>query len=101
MEQTSRALTSYWSGVLSPLWERVTDITNADISYRSRALASEGVGSTLTGLHKRLSYREGRLRLQMPGHHEHRSAGVRGCGSCRRSSAGPAWSPSRTRRRRW
>ena len=26
----------------SPLWERVTDITNADISYRSRALASEG-----------------------------------------------------------
>ena len=78
MEQTASALTSYWSGVLAPLWERVTDITSADIAYRSRSLASDGVGSTLSGLHERITYRDGRLRLEMPGHHEHRSAGGAG-----------------------
>ncbi len=36
------------------------------------------VGSTLSGLHERITYRDGRLRLEMPGHHEHRSAGGAG-----------------------
>jgi DNA-binding transcriptional ArsR family regulator len=76
--ETAAALTSYWSAVLHPLWERVNDINNADISYRSRTLASEGVGATLAGLHERMSYREGRLRLEMPGHHEHRQVGGSG-----------------------
>ena len=55
-----------------------TTSPTSDIAYRSSSLASDGVGVTLGGLHERLTYAEGRLRLQMPGHHEHRQMGGAG-----------------------
>ena len=78
LEETSTALVGYFERVLAPLWERVEDINSSDIAYRSSTLASEGVGATLDDLHERLSYDAGRLRLRMPGHHEHRSSGGNG-----------------------
>jgi DNA-binding transcriptional ArsR family regulator len=78
LEDTATALVGYFGRVLAPLWERVEDITASDIAYRSSSLASDGVGVTLGGLHERLTYDAGRLRLQMPGHHEHRQMGGEG-----------------------
>ncbi len=78
LEDTATALVGYFDAVLAPLWERVDDITQSDIAYRSSSLASDGVGVTLGGLHERLTYDAGRLRLQMPGHHEHRQMGGAG-----------------------
>ena len=75
LEDTATALVGYFRRVLHPLWERVDDITQADIAHRSSSLAVDGVGATLGGLHERLSYHDGRLRLQMPGQHQHRRLG--------------------------
>ena len=78
LEETSAALVTYFDRVLAPLWERVEEITQSDIAYRSSSLAADGVGATLGGLHERMSYDAGRLRLRMPGHHQHRRSGGHG-----------------------
>ena len=47
LEDTAAALVGYFDRVMAPLWERVDDITQSDIAYRSSSLASDGVGVTL------------------------------------------------------
>ena len=100
MEQPRARSTSYWSGVLSPLWERVTDITNADISYRSRArLRGGGIDADRAAQAAELPRGPAAAAdARAPRHRSARGAGVRFVPSV---FAGPAWSPSRTRRRRW
>lgn len=78
LEETAAALVAYWSAVLAPLWERVCEITSADLAFRSQTLAADGIAVTLTGLHERMTYGDDRLRLTMPGLHEHRAVGGAG-----------------------
>ncbi|NEA31407.1 helix-turn-helix domain-containing protein [Streptomyces sp. SID13031] len=66
IERTTVALTAYWRLVLEPLWERIDAIVGADIARHAGALANDGFGSAVGGLHDELSYESGVLRVDMP-----------------------------------
>src|SRR4051794_5382642 len=54
-------LSSYWERALAPAWPRIRDILDADIAHRARRLADAGPAALLAELHPLVTYRDGRL----------------------------------------
>jgi DNA-binding transcriptional ArsR family regulator len=69
VDDTSTALLGYWRHVLAPLWERITEITEADLARRSREVTSSGLAGALDNLHEDVSFHGGHVRIRLPGHH--------------------------------
>lgn len=59
LEAVTRALTGYWRAVLEPLWERVHNITQADIAHHRQLLAGEGLEHLVPHLHHDLTMTRG------------------------------------------
>ncbi|MFF4832917.1 ArsR family transcriptional regulator [Streptomyces sp. NPDC001315] len=58
------AIDAYWHTCLADdWWPRVQSILEADLAYRGRVLAEDGVGALLAGLDERLSWTGSELRL--------------------------------------
>ncbi|HET9423171.1 MAG TPA: DUF5937 family protein [Nocardioides sp.] len=53
---TAEAMVGYWREVLAPLWDRIDAIVTADIAHHRAALASQGLGAALPGMHEELSF---------------------------------------------
>jgi DNA-binding transcriptional ArsR family regulator len=71
LDETSTALIGYWRHVLRPLWERITDIAEADLIHRAQVITTAGLADALLDLHEHLSYTGSHIRLRLPGHHRH------------------------------
>jgi DNA-binding transcriptional ArsR family regulator len=54
-----------WQALIEPWWPRLRDVLEADLAYRARRLAREGLAATLAGLHPRIAYRDGVLRFAL------------------------------------
>ena len=52
-----------WSALMQPWWPRVRDVLDADIAYRARRLADDGVAATLNELDPRVSWHGDALRF--------------------------------------
>jgi hypothetical protein len=65
LERTAAALQGWWAAVLEPLWERIEAIQRADIAHHQSALAAEGLAALMPALHRDLSFRDGRLRVDL------------------------------------
>lgn len=61
LDRVCSALTGYFTEVLSPLWERVEAITDADVAHHSRRIARDGLAAGVAGIHDELEYCDGRL----------------------------------------
>ena len=62
---TADAMVGYWGEVLAPLWDRIDGIVTADIAHHRAALASQGLGAALPGLHEELSFSGETVRVAM------------------------------------
>ena len=62
---TAEAIVGYWREVLEPLWDRIHGIVTADIAHHRAALASQGLGAALPGLHEELSFAGETVRVAM------------------------------------
>jgi DNA-binding transcriptional ArsR family regulator len=65
LDRTADALQGWWTTVLEPLWDRVDAIQRADIAHHQTALATRGLAATLRELHRGLSFRGDRLRVEL------------------------------------
>jgi len=54
LHRVSDALVGFWQEVLAPIWNRITDITRADLAHRADVAAGQGLGAALSGLHTRV-----------------------------------------------
>jgi DNA-binding transcriptional ArsR family regulator len=61
------ALEAYWQCCLAPWWPRMRALLEADIAYRGRTLALGGAQALFADLDERVSWRNGRLRVRLPG----------------------------------
>jgi DNA-binding transcriptional ArsR family regulator len=61
------ALESYWQRCLAPRWPRMRALLEADVAYRGRTLALGGAQALFADLDERVSWRNGSLRLRLPG----------------------------------
>jgi DNA-binding transcriptional ArsR family regulator len=52
-----------WQALVEPWWPRLRDVLDADITFRSRQLASSGLAATINDLEPRISWRDGVLRF--------------------------------------
>jgi DNA-binding transcriptional ArsR family regulator len=62
---TAEAMVGYWREVLAPLWDRIDGIVTADIAHHRAALAAQGLGAALPGLHEELSFAGETVRVAM------------------------------------
>ena len=62
---TADAMVGYWREVLAPLWDRIDGIVTADIAHHRAALAFQGLGAALPGLHEELSFSGETVRVAM------------------------------------
>lgn len=53
-----------WLALVAPDWPRLRSLLEADIAYRSRQLANDGLGGLFTGLHPELVWADGTLTLR-------------------------------------
>ena len=65
LETTAEALVGYWREVLAPLWDRIDGIVAADIAHHRAALAAQGLGAALPGMHEELSFAGQTVRVAM------------------------------------
>ncbi|GAA1666816.1 winged helix-turn-helix domain-containing protein [Fodinicola feengrottensis] len=63
MQNLSVAIREFHRGVLEPRWSYITSRVNSDRARRTEALATDGVGSLLTGLHPSLRWQAPHLEL--------------------------------------
>ncbi|MFD8147926.1 ArsR family transcriptional regulator [Streptomyces sp. NPDC059708] len=57
----AEAVLPWWRTAVRPHWPRVRALLEADIAYRTRQLAEDGIGEVLAGLHRTLAWRGDRL----------------------------------------
>ncbi|GAA0320031.1 DUF5937 family protein [Streptomyces polychromogenes] len=55
------AVLPWWRTAVRPHWPRVRALLEADIAYRTRQLAEDGIGEVLAGLHRTLAWTGNRL----------------------------------------
>lgn len=65
-----------WRLLIEPSWPRLRDLLDADVAFRARALAAEGIGAALDGIHDRLRFQDGALAIQHDARIEHAVAGA-------------------------
>ena len=61
------ALATWWRLAIEPAWARMRTLLEADIAFRTRALADYGPGRMLADIHPSLTWTQGRL--EMDWHH--------------------------------
>jgi DNA-binding transcriptional ArsR family regulator len=57
-DQVAELLERAWDALVRPWWAQVRDVLDADITYRARQLADEGIAATLAGLHRRIGWQD-------------------------------------------
>jgi hypothetical protein len=62
-EEVRDLLARAWLALIQPWWPQVRDVLDADITYRARRLADDGVAATLNELDPRVSWRDDALRF--------------------------------------
>ncbi|WP_202881014.1 ArsR/SmtB family transcription factor [Kribbella amoyensis] len=70
------ALSTWWRLAVEPFWPRMRTLLEADIAYRTRALADHGPGRMLAEIHPTLTWLEGRLRIDWHQHIERELTGA-------------------------
>ncbi|MDX3660734.1 DUF5937 family protein [Streptomyces sp. ID05-26A] len=61
------ALETYWHAALSPRWDRMRAVLEADIAHRGRAMAQHGLGTMLSGISERISFRPPVVQVRIAG----------------------------------
>lgn len=52
-----------WDDLVARFWPRIRVLVDADVAYRSRQLAAHGLGSMLDGIHPKIHYGDGAVRI--------------------------------------
>jgi DNA-binding transcriptional ArsR family regulator len=65
-ERVAELLAEVWRRLVLPYWPRLRDLTDGDISYRSRRLADGGLGPLLANLHPHVGWDGSELRVAKP-----------------------------------
>jgi DNA-binding transcriptional ArsR family regulator len=65
-----------WRLLIAPAWPRLRDLLDADVAFRARALAAEGIGAAVDGIHERLRFEGGAVAIQHDSRIEHDVAGA-------------------------
>ncbi len=65
-----------WRLLIEPSWPRLRDLLDADLAFRARSLAAEGIGAAVDGIHDRLRFQDGALVIQHDDRIEHAVAGA-------------------------
>ncbi|WP_112238818.1 ArsR/SmtB family transcription factor [Kribbella monticola] len=60
-------LQAYWTAAIEPHWQQFRAVLEADIGYRSRVCARDGLGAMFSGLSDRLSFTPPLVRVEIPG----------------------------------
>ena len=63
LERLVAQMQALWDVALAPWWERLVSVLESEIAWRARRLATVGPGAAFTGLHERVSWRDGVLRV--------------------------------------
>src|SRR5689334_1028552 len=61
-------LEDYWEQAIAPVWPRVHAFLEADLAHRSRQLAAAGPAALFAGLADGVTWRDGRLDVEVPRH---------------------------------
>jgi len=69
------ALATWWRLAVEPAWPRMRTLLEADIAYRTRALADHGPGRMLAEIHPSLTWSQGRLQMDWHQHIERNLTG--------------------------
>lgn len=56
LTELADAILSWWRAAMMPHWPRIRALLEADITYRTRQLAEDGIRQVLTGLHPTLCW---------------------------------------------
>jgi hypothetical protein len=73
-----------WRLLIEPWWPRLRDVLDADLAYRARTFAAEGLGATVDGIHDRVRWDAGAVAVQHDARIDH---AVRGAGLVLQPSA--------------
>jgi DNA-binding transcriptional ArsR family regulator len=73
-----------WRLLIEPWWARLRDLLDADLAFRARMFAAEGLGATVDAIHDRVRWAAGAIDVQHDGRMEH---AVRGAGLVLQPSA--------------
>ncbi|MGO4454342.1 DUF5937 family protein [Arthrobacter sp. RAF14] len=61
----AEAWSAVWDAVLAPQWPQIRRLLLADIAHRTGVMAGHGAGAMVVGLHERVSWRPGEVRVRM------------------------------------
>ena len=61
----AEAWSAMWDALLEPQWPQIRRLLLADISHRTGVMAGHGAGAMVGGLHDRVSWRPGEVRVRM------------------------------------
>jgi hypothetical protein len=73
-----------WRLLIEPWWPRLRDVLDADLAFRARTFAGEGLGATVDAIHDRVRWADGAIAVQHDARIEHP---VRGAGLVLQPSA--------------
>ncbi|MGM7680183.1 DUF5937 family protein [Microbacterium sp. A94] len=59
-----------WDAALAPVWPQLERILRADIAVRSRTISTDGLASMAAGLHPKISWGDGSVRVELRKHRE-------------------------------
>lgn len=69
-EMIADAWSEVWDAVLAPVWPQLERLLRADISVRSRTIATAGIAGMSAGLHPKVSWGDGAVRVSLRRHSE-------------------------------
>lgn len=69
-ERIADAWEEVWAAALAPVWTQIERMLRADIAVRSRTIATDGISAMATGLHSRVSWGDGAVRVELRKHSE-------------------------------
>ena len=61
----AEAWLSVWNSGIAPVWTQLERLLRADIAVRSRRIAESGIGAMIQGLHDRVAWSDGAVRVTM------------------------------------
>ncbi|MFH7598217.1 DUF5937 family protein [Streptomyces racemochromogenes] len=61
LAELTDALRAWWEAAVAPSWPRIRSVLEADVAYRTRQLAEDGIHEVFTRLHPSLSWTGDRL----------------------------------------
>lgn len=64
------AWSAVWDAALAPVWPQLERLLRADIAVRARTIATSGIASMAEGLHPKVSWGEGAVRVSLRKHSE-------------------------------